>query len=677
MVGSAGIRGVPKGVICNLVVITNGGGYRRLALRERALFRGAKDVNCTIGRFRGKSELRRFDALVGNAMSSVVIPCPGCQSPLAITPEMVGQTIACPACGQTIQLAAAPAPQSPAPTAPASAAPAPPARQALPRAQALPVAAPLTPGAAQRALPPMPAGSQPAAAPQPAPAQQIFVAPQPAAKPDLEAIRRQSKQSAIAVILVTWVVVATLLIAAGVLIYGLRLRALAEEEGAAVAQAPTQSLPTTKPAKPINPAPSVPSTPQIPPQEPTIQPMPAPSSAPPPRVQVEPDQPKPAQPRPIQPRPAPPPQPIAPAPPPPPADPLADLADVWRLPALISTQPEKAATLAREPAEPIGVSIRGLAADVPGSGAIFTEATSASAAWDILFVSDLASGAGRVKLAELRRDGRDFSFAWAQPLADPALRRQMSNCLLEVRHGNSAKTVQLREPVRPGPWTVSMSDGVQTAEFTLPDPPKADTLRLEIRELVSFPRDVALREEHKSITAGQKAVIQFTEMPGAEMGVQLIRLASGTLVVRVQSEFRENAATKFEMSLSRLASLEEGVSKSLDRAKRELPGEQALLSRIQSDLKSAQATRPSTLAQQAARDQLISSLASKLKRSVNKVGSLQKQIVESEGRLAAVPKIRTFLESLDQKAQIRFAVCAECGDRDLLLVDGTQPAGAE
>src|SRR5688572_33017349 len=125
-------------------------------------------------------------------MSSVVIPCPGCKSPLAITPEMVGQTIACPACGQTIQLAGTPAPQSPAPTAPA---PAPPARQALPRAQALPVAAPLTPGAAQRALPPMPAGSQPAAVPQPAPAQQVFVAPQPAAKPDLEAIRRQSKQS--------------------------------------------------------------------------------------------------------------------------------------------------------------------------------------------------------------------------------------------------------------------------------------------------------------------------------------------------------------------------------------------------------------------------------------------------------------------------------------------------
>jgi uncharacterized protein involved in exopolysaccharide biosynthesis len=95
-------------------------------------------------------------------------------------------------------------------------------------------------------------------------------------------------------------------------------------------------------------------------------------------------------------------------------------------------------------------------------------------------------------------------------------------------------------------------------------------------------------------------------------------------------------------------------------------------------LKSAQATRPSNLTQQAARDQAISTLSGKLQRAINKVGSLQKQIVQSEGRLAAVPKLRSFLESLDQKAQIRFVVCAECGDRDLLLVDGTQPvSGAE
>lgn len=347
------------------------------------------------------------------------------------------------------------------------------------------------------------------------------------------------------------------------------------------------------------------------------------------------------------------------------------------MPTLISTQPEKMATLARDPSEPLNLSIRSLAADVPTSGAIFTEA-SQGGGWDVNFVSDLASGAGRVLLGAVRLEGRELSFAWAQPTADAAMRRQLSNCLVEVRHGNASKMIQLREPVRTDPWRIDLTEGVEAVEFAVADPPKSDGLRLEIRELVGFPRDVALREEHKSIKSGQKAIIQFTDMPGAEMGVQFVRLASGSVSVKVQSEFRENSATKFELSLSRLTALEEAVSKVLERARRELPGEQRLAVSLESDLKSAQATRPSTLAQQAARDQAIASLAGRLKRAVNKVGSLQKQIVESEGRLAAVPKIRSFLQSIDQKAQIRFVVCAECGEQDLLLVDGTQAvSGAE
>ena len=46
-------------------------------------------------------------------MSAAIIPCPGCRAPLSITPELVGKTIACPACRQTIQLAGAAA--NPAP----------------------------------------------------------------------------------------------------------------------------------------------------------------------------------------------------------------------------------------------------------------------------------------------------------------------------------------------------------------------------------------------------------------------------------------------------------------------------------------------------------------------------------------------------------------------------------
>jgi hypothetical protein len=172
--------------------------------------------------------------------------------------------------------------------------------------------------------------------------------------------------------------------------------------------------------------------------------------------------------------------------------------------------------------------------------------------------------------------------------------------------------------------------------------------------------------------------VEFSNVPGAEMSVQLVKLATSGLVVRTQSEFKENAASKFELSRSRLEALEESVTKALEKSKRELPGEQSRLSALQSDLRSAQSSRPSNLQQQNARNLLIADLAGKVKRSANKIQSLQENIVESEARLAAVPKIRTFLDSLHQRAQLKFVVCAECGEHDLVLVDGLQAvSGAE
>jgi hypothetical protein len=73
------------------------------------------------------------------------------------------------------------------------------------------------------------------------------------------------------------------------------------------------------------------------------------------------------------------------------------------------------------------------------------------------------------------------------------------------------------------------------------------------------------------------------------------------------------------------------------------------------------------------RDQLVSSLSNKVKAAGKKVTLLQKQIAESEARLGVVPKIRSFLESIHQKAQIKFVVTAESGDRDLVLIDATGP----
>src|SRR5262245_14640321 len=119
---------------------------------------------------------------------SSVIPCPSCRSPLAVTPQLAGQMIACPACGQRIQLAAAP----------------------------------------------LPAATQ-------APAMTLAAAP---AKP-----KPESRRSGISpVILISWFVLGGLIMVAGILVWLLRAQRLADEaEPVAKVTQPTAPPPVSRP----------------------------------------------------------------------------------------------------------------------------------------------------------------------------------------------------------------------------------------------------------------------------------------------------------------------------------------------------------------------------------------------------------------------------------------------
>ena len=58
-----------------------------------------------------------------------------------------------------------------------------------------------------------------------------------------------------------------------------------------------------------------------------------------------------------------------------------------------------------------------------------------------------------------------------------------------------------------------------------------------------------------------------------------------------------------------------------------------------------------------------------------KVIALQRQVAGLEARLSAVPKIRTFLESLHQKAVIEYVIYAECGEQDIVLLQAASSSG--
>jgi len=344
---------------------------------------------------------------------------------------------------------------------------------------------------------------------------------------------------------------------------------------------------------------------------------------------------------------------------------LAGLDDAWRLPALISTVEEPLSSLTSEPTEPLNVSLSSTAAAIGEQAAIFVE-RSESGRWTVFYTADLQNPDVKTPLGTLRFAGRKFSFAW-QSLDLPELRRQVANCRLVVHHGDEMKTVQLRAVQQEAAIKLDLEKANQVRELTIADLPRLDMLRLEITDLDGFEGTPSV--VMKSLPLGKETKIEFTEPPGAEIGVRFQKLPTGNLAVRLEPVFREGEAKEFDLTLPKLKAMEDGVTRALRTAERELPAETRELAAKQSALRKLKNSQPSNFLEVPIWRQAVTTMTADVDRTSRKVARLTKDIPIYKARLEAVPKIREFLTKMHQSATIRLRVVAECGEHDLVLVE--------
>src|SRR5205085_10507544 len=115
----------------------------------------------------------------------------------------------------------------------------------------------------------------------------------------------------------------------------------------------------------------------------------------------------------------------------------------------------------------------------------------------------------------------------------------------------------------------------------------------------------------------------------------------------------------------RVEKFAEGTRKALARARAELSAAQQSLSAAQSDLRSLMSRQPTNVQEKAIWDPQVNRAQAAGERFAQRITKLQKQIPLYQARLAAVPEMRAFIESLHSRATIHFALCAECSERDL------------
>jgi hypothetical protein len=350
---------------------------------------------------------------------------------------------------------------------------------------------------------------------------------------------------------------------------------------------------------------------------------------------------------------------------------LATIGEYWQLPALISEAPAPVGELAATPVEPLELFVRFNAADIPDEAVFFAKATPESRAWTLNFLADLQNEASQAPLAEIRLEGVQFTFAWLSSPVEIAIRRQLANCVLEIKHGQEQRQLQFRAPNTLPICKLDLNQELQMVEIPLADPPRASSLRLEVGKLIGFPTGAAVSPQ--TLEVGQDAKIQFADPVGAEIEIRFRRLPAGELVVQLEPVFRENRSKTFEMTLPRLDAMEKGATTALREAERELSLRKSDLTRQQSALRTLQKSPPKNPILVPAWKGDVGSAEAQIKRTVGRIAALQKQIPTHQARLAAAPSIRQFLTNLNGQASIPFRLVAKQGDRDLLLVNASSP----
>jgi hypothetical protein len=456
-------------------------------------------------------------------------------------------------------------------------------------------------------------------------------------------------------IILAWLATLGLVVLAGVMIW--RERAARLTRASAVAARPVAPIGTE-----VKPEPQVKYKEVPPPQTPPDKPAE--------------EKPPPAAPQPPEVKPAPKPKPAPPQVRPTPVAPAVASQDVWPLPPLIASSPAVLETLAADPSESCELTLRSTAANLPAKAAIFAEAEGSSA-WTVWYVADLDAPEGKVPLATIRRAGRELTLAWMQPFADAGIRRQLVNCQVQWRDAASTRFIQFREKLSQSRLALDLTDDRQTLEFPLSDLPKPDHLRLEIRELARFPGGTTIRGDVKTLAVGKLAIVEFAEMPGAEIELWLLRQsASGNLVLRVEPVFKEKKIHEYALSLKNLSEVETKVKHSRDEDREKLSQAQANLQVARRNLATIEANPPpseSTPLQRNLYARARGTALSRIAEQDGKIRQLQEQIQRADARLQAVPKLRAFIQSSHGKASISYTLVAECGERDLVLVDGTRP----
>lgn len=337
------------------------------------------------------------------------------------------------------------------------------------------------------------------------------------------------------------------------------------------------------------------------------------------------------------------------------------------LPATTTSSP---ATLFTTPANAASLewSVRSSVALPPGSGSfLLRRANSDPQRWNILFLPEAASTDQGIPIAKLLTPTGSVQFQWTTASGDEPYQTPLANCVLEAKGGSQSRAIQLRRPLALKSLPLDLNQDESKLEFELSNPPPADALLLEV---VAPPKGGSFENGAANAVPGKTVVIQFAELPGAEISVRLQQKAAepGTFTLRVTPEFVEGPKQRYELTRPKLTEMTKRWTEMGQKATLTIKQIQARTAALKEQLEDLEGVS-GNIAVMTERARQMKAVSERMKVEAERLPTHRKRLLEAEARLKAVPTVEKFLTSHDQ-SPISFRVVAQVGQDQVVLAEG-------
>jgi hypothetical protein len=227
----------------------------------------------------------------------------------------------------------------------------------------------------------------------------------------------------------------------------------------------------------------------------------------------------------------------------------------------------------------------------------------------------------------------------------------------------------LRQPQKVAPLKLDFEKDRFIVPLLIESLPATDQLFVDFSPSTNVASTAAFRHGAAHAQVDREVVIEFSDLPGAQVGIKLSKVPQAPLGLIVEPRFKDGPTREYDLTFPQLEKSQRGIADALQDARAKIPILSKNLTNAQSALRTAQGrtVRNGFEARQRGID--VNRLEGVVRDANRRLTAAREQEAEAQTRLNNVPKILAFMKSLHGR-EFPFRVAVKSTAAELTLVEG-------